>query len=95
MRRAVIILFLCSVPASAAVVEYSSEYRRDNLDAEDEVREFYREKVRFNPNGEVTAGLAFSDKTAIHERSCTWNAAVKGKEKPFVLMAGDFYAQEG
>jgi hypothetical protein len=95
MRRAITVVWMFySVSAFAAVFEFSSEFRRDALDAEEQTNEFFREKAKIHSETGISAGAAFSC-TADRRKSFTWNAEFDNADFPIYVIAGNFYAQEG
>lgn len=95
MLRPVVMIILLSSAAQATIIDVSSEYRRDALDAEETTSEFYREKIMIEAGEAVSAGVAVSYKPKAKELSHTWNVQAGGMSSPVTFIAGNFYAQEG
>ncbi len=97
MVIAAVLIILGRTPAFAADIKVSAqaEYRRDAIDYESEVRDYYREKLivgfsrasRFSFTGvqaENTEGFR-----------CTWNLSLSDISPHFSLMLGNFHAHFG
>jgi hypothetical protein len=95
LRPVIIILMLGTGVCSAAVMDAASEYRRDALDAEEEARDFFREKFRLYASKNVSAGFSYSYVPDGRKKSMTWNIVADDESLPVTFIAGNFYAQEG
>ena len=96
MFRAVILIFIfCTGVCRAAVVDVSSEYRRDALDAEEEAKDFFREKFRLYSSKNTYAGFSYSYAPDDKKKSITWNLVADDPAMPVTFIAGHFYAQQG
>ncbi len=86
----------CEVSAAAEhVYRVQGEFRRDAVDYEETVREFYRTKISFSPGDSTRFNLALVRDTASERTSYTWNLAVGGVSPHFSLLAGNFFVHLG
>ncbi len=99
MRRTVIILITLSITIPLFGGDYyfqiQSEYRRDAVDFEDDIHEFYRQKhkIRFSEKSEAHAALVYD----MHSEASryTWNIFLCDISPHFIFFAGNFYAHFG
>ena len=86
------VLPLC---AEGAEIFFQSEYRRDALDAEEEIKDFWRTRFRIFAGTETSAGAAVSYQR--NTKLCTWtfNAVYDDVCSPVSVIIGNYYAQSG
>ncbi len=99
MRRAIIVLFIVCIALPLFGKDYmfqiQSEYRRDAVDFEDDIHEFFRQKlnIRFSEKSEANAALVHDVQAdASHY---TWNLFLRDISPHFSFFAGNFYAHFG
>ena len=92
---AVAALLILAVCAEGAEVYVKSEYRRDALDAEEAVKDFYRTNFRILAGQDTSAGAAVSWQKNTKVFLWTWNAVYNEECTPVSVIIGNYYAQSG
>ncbi len=99
MRRAIIVLFIACITLPLFGKDYifriQSEYRRDAVDFEDDIHEFFRQKlnIHFSQKSEANAALVYDVQAdASHY---TWNLFLRDISPHVSFFAGNFYAHFG
>lgn len=72
-----------------------SEYRRDAIDFEDDIHEFYRQKLKIRFSERSEANAAYVDDKHANESRYTWNIFLRDISPHLFFFAGNFYAHFG